>query len=80
MKNRQGVHQQLSKNYCPSAAYRHRGTPNKVGLTHCAEPVPFESTTDVNQPIDVSADDLLSLHPGDEKQLGSPDETLVGDI
>ena len=70
------------ENYCPSVAYRRRVTPNKVGptQTQCAEPVPFESTSDVNQPIDFSADDLLSLHPGDEEQLGSPDETLGGDI
>lgn len=69
-----------SENYCPSAAYRRRGTPNKVGPTQCAEPLPFESTTDVNQPIDVSIEDLISLHPGDEEQLGSPDETHGGDI
>ena len=40
---------------------------NKVGPTQWVEPVPFESTTDVNQPKDVSADDLLSLYPGGEK-------------
>ena len=88
MKNRHGLSPAVvqvktsgaSENYCPSAAYRRRCTPNKVGPTQCAEPVPFESTTDVNQPIDVSIEDLISLHPGDEEQLGSPDETHGGDI